>query len=316
MFTNKLEKAHYSELSLDNGIISTYLPTEEPVSFLRACGYGSNQHHKCLEVESALSRGIAKFSVLFAGCLLAVTLAAPAWAVSSQPATARTRPAASHGRAIANSTPKIFKAQLHPLPKDSPQALGPGFGLLCYGDVGIILYPNAYQCMFDGFGTYNTPDAVYDVVTFVSGRVWLHTTGGDSYCGTPNGDYPGMNLEPAINLSLASVQISTNPADCTPDDDVMFIVNQTSPYAPYVVYNAPLWDSWTTSTSTPPYNINNPSKVAGIDNGTSYRIWFHGTTSKGAAYSDCVNPGSGFYSVTGEDTDPTSIQVTNNGSSC
>jgi hypothetical protein len=118
-----------------------------------------------------------------------------------------------------------------------------------------------------------------------------------------------MNMQPSTAFGLDSVQISSNAAYCAPNDNVMFILNGTNGNAPFLIYNGPSWDYTATNLGTPPYNVSNPGEIIGMENATGDRIWFHGS-----GFSDCMN--DGYYSVSGDDTEPTSLQVTNNTAAC
>jgi hypothetical protein len=271
-------------------------------------------------VESALSRGIAWLTALFAGCVLAVTLALPAWAGVAQPQTTSTKHTASQQHKATQSTPKIVRAQIHPMPKVSPDASSAGFTEICGGDFGIILFDGSYACMNQGFATYNTGSAVVEAaVSFVPGRIWIHQTtgnGGGSYCLTPDpseqSTYSFINLHQA----LANVQISDNATDCG-QVSVAFACNDENGYGPeYAATNQGNWNYTHCFNQVPEtYDTSGQGTVAGLANFTGGRVWFHGTNSSGVAYSDCAS-NDGFYAVGGEDTDPSNVQTTTNASAC
>lgn len=259
-----------------------------------------------------MSRGIARFAALFAGCLLAITLAIPAWAASTQPT-------ASQGHVSGHSSAKIVKAQVHSMPKASPDSVGSGFTEICGGDAGIILFDGSYSCMNQGYATYNTSgDPVVEaVVSFEPGRIWVHQTsagGNGSYCLTPNLEATSTYGQMELHQVLANVQLSSNTDTCNEVSiSVAFVCNQQSLI--YAAWNSPSWSTtWCMDTTSPTTYNSDQASVAGLANYTGARLWFHGTTN-GTAWSDCANPYT-FYAVSGRDADPTTVQSTSNVSAC
>lgn len=287
------------------------------VVFIKHHGYNSEQKEAdYLEVVSTLSKGIASITALVVGGLLVVAMAIPASAVSGTRIPSQTT-SASH------ATTTSVKQGIHPWPKASPNAMGPGITQVCGGAYGIILFDGSYECMYN-YDTYTTSGdpVVEGVATWVPGRIWLHQTagnGGGSYCGTPDGSYSSMLMftQGDLNQVLANVQLSVNAANCAPDEADMNIVNQIDGSGPYLGYNAANWAFVGYDTGALPYTQNyyQAGPMGGLDNVTDNRVWLHGTYD-GTAYSNCIDPFNGFYAITGTEDNPTTIQATTNDSTC
>jgi hypothetical protein len=270
-------------------------------------------------VEPVLSKGIASITALVAGCLLALAMAVPAWAVAANPQSTSTKLAVSQGHGAAHSIPKIekiTKAQIHPMPKASPQAVGVGLTPLCVNDVGIILFQGSYTCMNDGRIEYNTSGdpEVKAVATFFPGRVWLHqsaTYGGGSYCVSPNMTDATLYTYVYIYNSLGSVQLSNSDATCSVNG-AYAVVCAPSSYE-YAAWNSNDWRSGVQcaepgNPSEDPANV--VSGILGLDNWSDHRMWL-----QGSGFSDCADPQT-FYAVTGRDSNPTNLQFTDNPDPC
>lgn len=166
---------------------------------------------------------------------------------------------------------------IHPWPKFSPKAVGPGFTPLCEAGAAIVLFNGSYSCLPD-YGTYDTSQdpAVEAVITFVSGRTWIHTRGGEAYCFVTNFATFGTYTEIDGDLgSPANIQLSSNDSSCA-EPSTGFICNYD---------NNPDYVGWQNSPgyffacddTSPPATTQLPSgdTVAALFNGNNGRVWFH-----------------------------------------